>query len=261
VESVKIAHSSPDCLQRLGEALRADPNLADLHDVEKLLTEVDSDAFPQASVWEKSWTSMRCVVADTAETPPSLSTCVSISVLVLPRGTKLEWHRYHEARSVSRQLFGKLSICDAELQGSDNARKLEQQELEATYADGWAVGGSEESDCVCRGGRCPRMWDCPFWVDRRRAEAKGSSAHVALRTPEESFREACWRAGPQTVRRIEALAPSALLEVHVGPRSTRYYKEIASQAEDAVELIETLTPLGVKPGVCRYLGPSVDLRG
>lgn len=49
---------------------------------------------------------------------------------------------------------------------------------------------------------------------------------VALRTPEESSREACWRAGPQTVRRIEALAPSALLEVHVGPRSTRYYKEV-----------------------------------
>lgn len=41
------------------------------------------------------------------------------------------------------------------------------------------MGGSEESDCVCRGGRCPRMWDCPFWVDRRRAEAKGSSAHVS----------------------------------------------------------------------------------
>lgn len=60
----------------------------------------------------------------------------------------------------------------------DHARKLEQQELEATYTDAWAVGGSEESDCVCRGGRCPRMWDCPFWVDRRRAEAKGSSAHV-----------------------------------------------------------------------------------
>lgn len=62
----------------------------------------------------------------------------------------------------------------------DNARKLEQPELEATYTDAWAVGGSEESDCVCRGGRCPRMWDCPFWVDRRRAEAKGSSAHVSV---------------------------------------------------------------------------------
>lgn len=61
----------------------------------------------------------------------------------------------------------------------DNARKLEQQELEATYSDAWAVGGNDESDCVCRGGRCPRMWDCPFWVDRRRAEAKGSSAHVS----------------------------------------------------------------------------------
>lgn len=61
---------------------------------------------------------------------------------------------------------------------TDSSRKLEQQELEATYTDAWAVGGSDESDCVCRGGRCPRMWDCPFWVDRRRAEAKGSSAHV-----------------------------------------------------------------------------------
>lgn len=38
--------------------------------------------------------------------------------------------------------------------------------------------------------------------------------------------------------------------------------QIASQAEvdNAVELIETLAPLGVKPGVCRYLGPYVDLR-
>lgn len=36
-------------------------------------------------------------------------------------GTKLEWHRYHEARSFSRQLFGNLSICDAELEGSGEA--------------------------------------------------------------------------------------------------------------------------------------------
>lgn len=61
---------------------------------------------------------------------------------------------------------------------SDESRKLEQRELEAAHADAWAIGGSDESDCVCRGGRCPRMWDCPFWVDRRRAEAKGSCAHV-----------------------------------------------------------------------------------
>lgn len=72
--------------------------------------------------------------------------------------------------------FTALVLCTSR---TDGARKLEQQELEATYKDAWAVGGSEESDCVCRGGRCPRMWDCPFWVDRRQAEAKGSSAHVS----------------------------------------------------------------------------------
>lgn len=62
---------------------------------------------------------------------------------------------------------------------SDAVRELDQGELEATYADAWAIGGSEENDCVCRGGRCPRMWDCPFWVARRRKEAKGSCAHVS----------------------------------------------------------------------------------
>lgn len=36
---------------------------------------------------------------------------------------------------------------------------------------------------------------------------------------------------------------------------------VESQSEDAVELIETLTPVGVKPGVGRYVGPSLDLRG
>lgn len=35
-----------------------------------------------------------------------------------------------------------------------------------------------------------------------------------------------WRAGQQTVRLVEALEPSALLEVHVGPRNTRYYQEV-----------------------------------
>ena len=70
---------------------------------------------------------------------------------------------------------------------SGETRKLEQLELEATHADAWAVGGSDESDCVCRGGRCPRMWDCPFWVERRRAEAKGSSAHVRKRITDKNI--------------------------------------------------------------------------
>ncbi|CAM9792580.1 unnamed protein product [Hapterophycus canaliculatus] len=105
------------------------------------------------------------------------------------------------------------------------------------------------------------MWDCPFWVDRRRAEAKGSSAHVALRVPEDSSNPNCWRAGPQTVRRVEALEPSALLEVHVGPRNTRHYQKVEAQVEDALELIEILTPLGVKPGVGRFVGPPLDFRG
>ncbi|CAM9328165.1 unnamed protein product, partial [Laminaria digitata] len=225
---------------------------AELQDVERLLIGVETGLFPQASAWAKTWTPMRCVVAEVADS-------LSISVLVLPRGTKLEWQRHDKAESVSRTLFGSLKVEDFELQGSDNARKLEQQELEATYTDAWAVGGSEESDCVCRGGRCPRMWDCPFWVDRRRAEAKGSSAHVAVRVSERDSDRTSWRAGRRTVRRVDALEPSALVEVHTGPRNTRYYKEIPSQIEQAVELIEILAPSGVKPGVGRYLGPSVDL--
>eukprot|EP00904_Undaria_pinnatifida_P002624 jgi/Undpi1/12362/HiC_scaffold_5.g02034.m1 len=227
---------------------------AELQDAEKLLVGVEAGLFPQASVWAKTWTPMRCVIAEIDD-----SRFISISVLVLPRGTKLEWQRHDKAESVSRTLFGSLKVEDYELQGSDNARKLEQQELKATYTDAWAVGGSEESDCVCRGGRCPRMWDCPFWVDRRRAEAKGSSAHVAVRVSGSNSDRQTWRAGRRTVRRLEALEPSALIEVHAGSRNTRHYKEIPSQVEEAVELIEVLAPLGVKPGVGRYLGPSVDL--
>eukprot|EP00903_Cladosiphon_okamuranus_P016266 g15002.t1 len=218
------------------------------------MMEVETELFSQASSWSKTFTPLRTVVAEVADS-------LSVSVLVLPRGTKLDWQRHDQARSISKQLFGSLTICDLELQGSDKARRLEQQELEATYTDAWAVGGSEESDCVCRGGRCPRMWDCPFWVDRRRAEAKGSSAHVALKVAEDDSRPGLWRAGPQTVRRLEAIEPAALLEIHVGPRKTRYYQEIGSQVEDAVELIEILSPLGVKPGVSRYLGPFVEVGG
>eukprot|EP00752_Nemacystus_decipiens_P012918 g11433.t1 len=248
------APSVNHALQRIWDELSAG---AQLHEVEGRMMEVETELFSQASAWSKTFTPLRTVVAEVAE---SDKISMSVSVLVLPRGTKLEWQRHDEAESISKQLFGNLKICDLELQGSDNARKLEQQELEATYTDAWAVGGSEESDCVCRGGRCPRMWDCPFWVDRRRAEAKGSSAHVALKIPEDSSRPGFWGAGPQTVRRLEAREPSALLEIHTGPRKTRYYQEIESQVEDAVELIEVLSPLGVKPGVCRYLGPFVEIR-
>ncbi|CAM9465418.1 unnamed protein product, partial [Scytosiphon promiscuus] len=238
------AHSSS--LQRVWDVVQE--GVAKLDHVQQLMMEVDTEPFTQAAAWKKSYTSLRCIIAEVPDK-------ISISVLVLPRRTKLEWQRHSQARSISRQLFGSLSVSDLELQGSDQSRKLEQQELEATYTDAWAVGGSVESDCVCRGGRCPRMWDCPFWVDRRRAEAKGSSAHVAFRAPEDPSNPTCWKAGPQTVRRVEALEPSALLQVHVGPRNTRHYQMV-----DAVELIETLTPLGVKPGVGRYVGPSLIVR-
>eukprot|EP00903_Cladosiphon_okamuranus_P016267 g15002.t2 len=254
--SAKAATAAPTdsatyTLQEIWDELSAG---AQLHEVEERMMEVETELFSQASSWSKTFTPLRTVVAEVADS-------LSVSVLVLPRGTKLDWQRHDQARSISKQLFGSLTICDLELQGSDKARRLEQQELEATYTDAWAVGGSEESDCVCRGGRCPRMWDCPFWVDRRRAEAKGSSAHVALKVAEDDSRPGLWRAGPQTVRRLEAIEPAALLEIHVGPRKTRYYQEIGSQVEDAVELIEILSPLGVKPGVSRYLGPFVEVGG
>lgn len=49
---------------------------------------------------------------------------------------------------------------------------------------------------------------------------------VAKKVPEDTSRPGFWRAGPQTVRRLEALEPSALLEIHTGPRSMRYYQEV-----------------------------------
>lgn len=140
-----------------------------------------------------------------------------------------------------------------------------------------------------------------------------SCAQVATRVPQEIPSSEFWRAGRETVRRVEALEPSALLEVHLGIRSTRFYQEvtkssmrtaqlhtsgdvnhyakynsctadpehscerftlsvfllcsllvslcpfqqISSTSQESAELIEVLTPIGVKPGVCRYLGPSV----
>lgn len=35
--------------------------------------------------------------------------------------------------------------------------------------------------------------------------------------------------------------------------------QISSTVRDAAELIEVLSPVGVKPGVGRYLGPFVDI--
>lgn len=51
---------------------------AELQDVEELLMGVETGLFPQASAWAKTWTPMRCVVAEVADSR-------SISVLVLPR--------------------------------------------------------------------------------------------------------------------------------------------------------------------------------
>ncbi|CAM9378233.1 unnamed protein product [Ascophyllum nodosum] len=221
-------------------------------DLEQLLVAAGAAYFPQADTWAKAWSPMRCVVAHIPD-----KWC--ISALVLPRGGKIEWQRHDKANSISTTIFGNLAVTDLEIQDSGETRKLEQLELEATHADAWAVGGSDESDCVCRGGRCPRMWDCPFWVERRRAEAKGSSAHVALRVPRDASSPHIWRGGPKTVRMLEALEPSALLDIQLGQPKMRYYREIPSTLEDAVELVEVIAPLGVKPGVCRYTGPAIHL--
>lgn len=35
--------------------------------------------------------------------------------------------------------------------------------------------------------------------------------------------------------------------------------QISSTVQDAAELIEVLSPVGVKPGVGRYLGPFLDI--
>ncbi len=56
-----------------------------------------------------------------------------------------------------------------------------------------------------------------------------SRRQVALRVSEDASPPSFWRAGSQTVRRLEALEPSALLEVHLGPRNTRYYQEVCGK--------------------------------
>lgn len=49
---------------------------------------------------------------------------------------------------------------------------------------------------------------------------------LARSVAEENVRPNLWRAGHDTVRRIETFEPSALLEVHVGPRKTRHYQQV-----------------------------------
>lgn len=48
-------------------------------DVEELVMEVEAEHFQQASVWAKTWTPMRCVIADVPDV-------LSVSVLALPSG-------------------------------------------------------------------------------------------------------------------------------------------------------------------------------
>lgn len=70
---------STHALQRLwDELLRG----AGLEDVEDRVMEVEAELFPQATAWSKSFTPMRTVVAEVADSK-------SISVLVLPRESLL----------------------------------------------------------------------------------------------------------------------------------------------------------------------------
>lgn len=73
--AVAAESSTAHALQRVWDEL---VDGAELQDVEKLLTGVKSGLFPQASAWAKTWTPMRCVVAEVGDSR-------SISILVLPR--------------------------------------------------------------------------------------------------------------------------------------------------------------------------------
>ncbi|CAM9291384.1 unnamed protein product, partial [Discosporangium mesarthrocarpum] len=243
----------PSPIQRLFDTLQLDdaqPADELLLDVQHLMLDVKALDFPQAQAWAKARTPMRSVVAEVGEK-------LSLSVLVLPRGTSLEWHGHNKADSLTKLLFGCTRITTMELQ-PDSARKLEQDEVKVIFGDAWAEGGSSDSDCVCRGGRCPRMWDCPFWVDRRRRESKGNRALVSLLFPVDGDKySGLWRATRTTVRQVQASESSALLEVHLGSNSLRHYKEIEARSPGATELVEVLHPVGVTPGFCSYLGPRI----
>lgn len=73
--AVSAEPSTTHALQRIWDGLVSG---AELQDVERLLIGVETGLFPQASAWAKTWTPMRCVVAEVADS-------LSISVLVLPR--------------------------------------------------------------------------------------------------------------------------------------------------------------------------------
>lgn len=73
--AISAESSTAHALQRVWDDL---VDGAELQDVEKLLVGVEAGLFPQASAWAKTWTPMRCVVAEVADRR-------SISVLVLPR--------------------------------------------------------------------------------------------------------------------------------------------------------------------------------
>lgn len=64
-------------LQRVWDLVQ-DGSAAELDNVEQLMMEVDTETFTQATAWKKSYTSLRCVIAEVRDQ-------ISISVLVLPR--------------------------------------------------------------------------------------------------------------------------------------------------------------------------------
>lgn len=67
--------STTHALQRVWDELT---EVSDLGNIEKLMVEVETALFPQSPSWAKTWTPMRCVVAEVPD-----GQCISI--LVLPR--------------------------------------------------------------------------------------------------------------------------------------------------------------------------------
>ncbi|CAM9377430.1 unnamed protein product [Chrysoparadoxa australica] len=111
----------------------------------RLVTEGD---FPQAqSTWSKAYMPLRITIA---EEPGR-----SLAMLVLPQGSILSWHRHPLASCALVPLFGQADIEMLKLESG--FRDLAAAELKDLFADTFATGGSEDSDCVCRGGRVSRQ--------------------------------------------------------------------------------------------------------
>ncbi|CAM9591536.1 unnamed protein product, partial [Phaeothamnion confervicola] len=211
---------------------------------------VKAEDFLQSRAWKSSWLPLRATAAE----EPGI---YSVRVLVLPAGSRISLHTVPEAQVIYKPLFGRARFYAARLADAP-PRDLAPGELAVVFKDAFAAGGDSDADCVCRGGRCPRMWGCPFWVERILKERKGSQAWAATRIDDDDNDNGVRVFDGSTVRTVEATAeePAALLEVCLGPWRLRHYEEIfEDRPGSARELIRVSKPTGVAPGFGGNCGP------